>query len=75
VIEMAETLLAESKLRLVFMTGIDNDGKPIMRAKTFGNINRQVTADQLYKITQAVVNLSADTLSGAQRVDSSDLLA
>ena len=72
---MAETLLAESKLRLVFQTGINNDGKPILRAKTFGNIYKGVTADQLYKVTQAVVSLSEDQLSGAQRVDSSDLLA
>ena len=72
---MAETLLAESKLRLVFQTGIDNDGKPILRAKTFGNINKAVTADQLNQVTQAVVTLSADQLSGAQRMDSSDLIA
>ncbi|WP_342433442.1 DUF1659 domain-containing protein [Neobacillus sp. FSL H8-0543] len=72
---MAETLLAESKLRLVFQAGIDEDGKPILKAKTFGNVNKAVTADQLYQVTQAVVSLSADELSGAQRMDSLDLLA
>ncbi|WP_342433414.1 DUF1659 domain-containing protein [Neobacillus sp. FSL H8-0543] len=72
---MAETLLAESKLRLVFQAGIDEDGKPILKAKTFGNVNKAVTADQLYQVTQAVVSLSGDELSGAQRMDSLDLLA
>ncbi|WP_342433361.1 DUF1659 domain-containing protein [Neobacillus sp. FSL H8-0543] len=72
---MAETLLAESKLRLVFQAGIDEDSKPILKAKTFGNVNKAVTADQLYQVTQAVVGLTVDELSGAQRMDSLDLLA
>lgn len=72
---MATAVLETTKLRLVFQMGIDDDGKPILKAKTFNNIQKSATADQLYQAAQAVSGLSNDNLSNVERVDNSDLLA
>ena len=72
---MAQAVITTSKLRLVFQVGIDDDGKPIVKAKTFSNIQKSATPDQLLQAAQAITGLSADTLSNIERVDNSDLLA
>ncbi|MFP7299061.1 DUF1659 domain-containing protein [Neobacillus niacini] len=71
---MAQAFLATSKLRVVFQVGVGEDGKPLLKAKTFSNIQKLATADQLVQAAQAVVSLSNDTLSSIERVDNSDLL-
>jgi hypothetical protein len=72
---MATAVIATSRLRLVFQVGMDDDGKPLLKAKTFSNIQKSATADQLFQAAQAIIGLSADTLSNIERVDNSDLLA
>jgi hypothetical protein len=72
---MATAFLATSKLRISFQVGMDDDGKPLMRAKTFSNIQKSATPDQLLQAAQAFVALSNDTLNNIERVDNSDLLA
>jgi hypothetical protein len=72
---MARAIIATSKLRLVFQVGMDDDGKPLLKAKTFSNIQKLATADQLLQAAQAVISLSNDSLSSIERVDSSELLA
>jgi hypothetical protein len=71
---MAQALLAETKLRLVFEVGMDVDGEPILKTKTFSNVKKEATADQLYQAAQAIYSLSNDILSRVERVDNSDLL-
>jgi Protein of unknown function (DUF1659) len=72
---MATAVIATSRLRLVFQVGMDDDGKPLLIAKTFSNIQKSATADQLFQAAQAIIGLSGDTLSNIERVDNSDLLA
>jgi hypothetical protein len=72
---MAQAILATTKLRVVFQVGLGEDGKPLLKAKTFSNIQRLATADQLLQAAQAVIGLSDDTLSSIERVDNSELLA
>lgn len=72
---MAEGLLTSSKLKLSFQVGMDDEGKPIMKAKTFNNVKREATVDQLWQAAEAIFSLSADQLSNVERIDSSDLLA
>ncbi|MGX6444001.1 DUF1659 domain-containing protein [Neobacillus sp. K501] len=71
---MAQALLTGSKLKLSFQVGMDDDGKPIMKAKTFSNIKREATVDQLWQAAEAIFSLTADQLSNVERIDSSDLL-
>ncbi|MEH7114045.1 DUF1659 domain-containing protein [Neobacillus niacini] len=72
---MAQAVLATSKLRLVFQVGMDDDGKPLLKAKTFSNIQKSATPDQLLQAAQAIIGLSSDALSSIERVDNSDLQA
>jgi hypothetical protein len=72
---MATAVIATSRLRLVFQVGMDDDGKPLLKAKTFSNIQKSATASQLYQAAQAIIGLSLDPLINIERVDNSDLLA
>ncbi|MFP7298932.1 DUF1659 domain-containing protein [Neobacillus niacini] len=71
---MAQAMITTSKLRLVFQVGVGEDGKPALKAKTFSNIQKLATADQLLQAAQAIISLSNDTSSSIERVDNSDLL-
>jgi hypothetical protein len=71
---MAQARLAETKLRLVFEAGMDDKGNPLTKAKTFNNINRLATADQLYQTAQAITVLCNDPISRVEKADSSDIL-
>lgn len=72
---MAQAQLAETKLRLVFEAGMDDEGAPIYKAKTFSNIKKEATPDQMFQVAQALSVLCSDTLSRVERADSSEILA
>jgi hypothetical protein len=72
---MAQAVVTASKLRLVFQVGMDDEGKPVLKAKTFNNIQKSATPDQLLQAAQALIGLSNDTLSTIERVENADLLA
>jgi hypothetical protein len=72
---MAQAVVTASKLRLVFQVGMDDEGKPVLKAKTFNNIQKSATPDQLLQAAQALIGLSNDTLSNIERVENADLLA
>jgi hypothetical protein len=72
---MAQAMLADTKLRLVFQVGMDEKGSPIFKAKTFSNNKKAATADQLYQVGEAISVLCTDTLSRVERADSSEILA
>jgi hypothetical protein len=75
VITIAQAVVTASKLRLVFQVGMDDEGKPVLKAKTFNNIQKSATPDQLLQAAQALIGLSNDTLSTIERVENADLLA
>ncbi|MGV3465470.1 MAG: DUF1659 domain-containing protein [Heyndrickxia sp.] len=72
---MAETLLKESKLKLVFDNGVDGEGKQLFKNKTFSNIRLDSTADELQSAAQAIASLSQKALYGVERNDNSDVQA
>jgi hypothetical protein len=72
---MAQAVVTASKLRLVFQVGMDDEGKPVLKAKTFNNIQKSATPDQLLQAAQALIGLSNDTLSTIERVENADVLA
>lgn len=71
---MAQALLEGTKLRLLFEAGIDDEGKPILKAKSFNNITKAATADQLSQAAQAIAVLCNDKLNKVERNDSSEIL-
>jgi hypothetical protein len=72
---MAQSLLEGTKLRLVFEAGMDDDGEPILRARTFSNVKKEATTDQLFQAALAITVLSNDTLNKVERNDSIEILA
>ncbi|MEH7121565.1 DUF1659 domain-containing protein [Neobacillus vireti] len=72
---MAQGLLEGTKLRLVFDGGIDNEGNQILKSKTFSNVKKEATVDQLFQAAQAISTLCNDSLNKVERTDSSEIIA
>ncbi|WML24787.1 DUF1659 domain-containing protein [Neobacillus sp. OS1-33] len=72
---MAQSLLEGTKLRLVYEAGMDDNGELILRAKTFSNVKKEATTDQLFQAALALSVLGTDTLKKVERNDSVEILA
>ncbi|WP_042354115.1 DUF1659 domain-containing protein [Bacillus rubiinfantis] len=72
---MAEAVLKATKLRLVYQVGMDDDGKAILKAKTYNSIKKEATADQILQAATAISGLTNDYLNNLERNDSSEILA
>lgn len=70
---MAEVILFDTKLRLSFETGMNHKGEPVYKTKTFANVKKAATAEELYQFAQAIAQLSNDPLATIVRNDSSDI--
>ncbi|MCM3665089.1 DUF1659 domain-containing protein [Mesobacillus subterraneus] len=71
---MAMAMLKGSNIRLMFETGIDEKGEPIFKGKTYSNVKKEATADQVQQAALALGGLSANTLSSVERNDSFDII-
>jgi hypothetical protein len=72
---MANQVLIESQLRLVFDMGLDENGKTIFKNKNFNNVKTSSTADQLLQAAQAIASLQTETLSVVERNNSNQITA
>ncbi|KAF0819175.1 hypothetical protein KIS4809_2018 [Bacillus sp. ZZV12-4809] len=71
---MAQAIITTSKLRLVFETGLNGQGKPVYKSKTYNSVKQSATADQLFTVGQAIAGLSSYPLSELNRNDSFNIL-
>lgn len=71
---MAVANLAETKLRLIFEVGLDEKAKPILKAKTFNNIKKEATTDQLFQAATALSALCNDPINTVERNDMTDIM-
>jgi hypothetical protein len=71
---MAMAMLKGSNIRLMFETGIDEKGEPVFKGKTYSNVKKEATADQVQQAALALGGLSANTLSSVERNDSFDII-
>jgi hypothetical protein len=71
---MAVANLMATKLRLIFESGMDEKGKPILKSKTFNNVKKEATTDQLFQAAQALSVLCSDPVNSIERNDSTDIL-
>lgn len=60
---------ADSKLKLVFNAGIDEENKDIMKNKTFANVKPAVTNENLYNLAVSMSDLQSYTLSKIVRYE------
>ncbi|MBT2686610.1 DUF1659 domain-containing protein [Bacillus sp. ISL-47] len=71
---MAQANIIDTKLRLVFETGLDEKGKPIHKSKTYSSLKQSASPDQLYTVGQAVASLSNYPLAAINKNDSFDIV-
>ncbi|OHX45835.1 DUF1659 domain-containing protein [Cytobacillus oceanisediminis] len=71
---MAQAIIIDSKLRLVFETGLNGQGKPVYKSKTYNSVKQSATADQLFTVGQAIAGLSSYPLTELNRNDNFDIL-
>ncbi|MBX9971651.1 DUF1659 domain-containing protein [Cytobacillus firmus] len=71
---MAQAIIIDSKLRLVFETGLNGQGKPVYKSKTYKSVKQSATADQLFTVGQAIAGLSSYPLTELNRNDSFEIL-
>ncbi|WP_087974094.1 DUF1659 domain-containing protein [Oceanobacillus rekensis] len=71
---MAVADITKSTLQLVLQDGIDSEsGSPIFKSKSFNNVKTDATADQLYAVATALVELQERPLYNINRNDTSDI--
>lgn len=63
-----------STLRLIMETGIDPNGKPIMKNRNYSNVKPTATDQELFDVGTLLVSLQEDTLSTIQRLDGAVLI-
>lgn len=69
---MAQAELNTSSLQLVLDDGLDEEtGKQVYKRKSFNNVKPDATADQLFAIANALVELQERELYDIERKDNS----
>lgn len=70
---MVQAKLRETKLKLVFSNGVDENGNPNVQNKTYQYINLQATPDQLHETALAIAALTVNPLEYVERIDSTEI--
>lgn len=73
-VKLAQTMMIDSKLRLSFETGLNEKGEPVFKTKTFGNVKKTATPDQLFEVAQAISAICSDQLATVVRNDSFEIV-
>lgn len=63
-----------SNLRLKFQTGVDGQGNPVYRRKTFSNVKADATDQNIFDVATALADLQEYTLATVERADNSELV-
>ncbi|WP_335871797.1 DUF1659 domain-containing protein [Bacillus sp. 2205SS5-2] len=70
---MATADLKDSRLRLEFDHGVDGEGKPVFKGKSYSNIRLDATPDEIYASVQAIAGLSSKSLYNVEKNDAYDI--
>ena len=72
---MAQVMLAETTLKLIFEVGMNEKGETVYKTKSFNNVKKEAGTDQLFQAAQALSVLCNDPLNSVQRYDNSEIIA
>ena len=72
---MADTLLVDSQLRIVFDMGLDANGKQLYETENYNHIKTTVSAEELLQAAQAIVSLQTESLAFVERNDTYQVTA
>ncbi|MCM3409975.1 DUF1659 domain-containing protein [Metabacillus litoralis] len=70
---MANQVILDSNLSLIYDMGMDINGKPITKRKSYNNVKTSATPDQLLQVAQAIASLQTETLTLVERSDAHQL--
>ncbi|HPU00719.1 MAG: DUF1659 domain-containing protein [Firmicutes bacterium] len=62
-----------SRLQLRLLTGYTEDGKPILRTRSYANVKPEATDEALYQTALDLAGLQVHTLEIVRRVDEMEL--
>lgn len=65
---------ADSKLKLVFNAGVDENNKNIIKSKTYSNVKAAVTNEDLYSLGVAISDLQSYSLLNVERYEEYELI-
>ncbi len=65
---------SDSKLKLVLDAGLDENNKEIIKNKTFANIKRTATNENVYEVATALAGLQSYTLKSIKKYEEYDLV-
>ncbi|WP_250886544.1 DUF1659 domain-containing protein [Bacillus sp. SM2101] len=71
---MAQAIITDSQLRVIYDLGIDEEGKQIFRNKNYNNVKTQATTDELYTAAEAIISLQENEVHRVERNDSQQLV-
>ncbi len=65
---------ADSKLKVVYLAGVDDNNKNIIKSKTFANVKSATQNENLYNLAVAISELQDYELSNIVRLEEYQLL-
>ncbi|MBT2756730.1 DUF1659 domain-containing protein [Mesobacillus foraminis] len=70
---MAQAMMKNSRITLIFETGMNEKGEAILKGKAYSNVRKTATPDQLQQAATALGTLSAYPLVSVERTDNFDI--
>ncbi|MEI5906712.1 DUF1659 domain-containing protein [Bacillus spongiae] len=70
---MATADLKDSRLRLEYDYGFDSEGKPIIKGKSYSNVQLNVSTDEIYASALAIASLCSKSLFKVELNEAYDL--
>jgi hypothetical protein len=64
---MATATHFDARLSIAFDAGVDPEGNPVSKSKSFNNVKTDATNDQLYEIVQAIAPLQQYSVISIER--------
>lgn len=72
---MAQVNLTNSRISLIFDNGVNENGKPVTKAKSFANVAVPATPDAIRQFAEAYASLQQKALVRVTRTDLNDISA
>lgn len=72
---MAMSQLVDTNFRLVYETGVDGNGDPIFKRKSYSNVKPSTSDDQIFQAAHAIGSLCSHTLYTIERDDTKEIYA
>ncbi|MBS2968607.1 DUF1659 domain-containing protein [Metabacillus sp. KIGAM252] len=70
---MAQAVLTDRQLRLVYDLGLNMEGKQVFKAKTYSNVKPAADPDQLMATAVILSGLQKYPLFAAERLDTNEI--